>query len=62
MYDFNNSFKCADLDNILKLIDKEMIDFKNVYLNKILGELEIPESNNDIVNDIMRKLDNKFDV
>lgn len=62
MYDFNDSFKYNDLDNILKLINKNMIDFKNVYLNKILGELNIPRKNNDIViNDIIRKLNNEFD-
>ena len=61
MYDFNNSFKYADLINILNLVDKKVIDFKSVYLNKILGTLEIPKSNNDIViDDIMRKLDSNF--
>tara|TARA_Y100000591_G_scaffold332400_1_gene369567 strand:+ start:8178 stop:13562 length:5385 start_codon:yes stop_codon:yes gene_type:complete len=61
MYDFNNSFKYDDLDNILTLINKGKIDFKNVYLNKILGTLKIPESNNDIVIDNIKKnLENKI--
>lgn len=61
MYDFNNSFKYIDLDNILTLIKKQKIDFKNLYLNKILNTLNISKNNNNIViNDILRKLNNKF--
>ena len=61
MYDFNDSFKYNDLDNILKLINKNMIDFKNVYLNGILYTLNISKENNDIIIDnIMRELDNNF--
>ena len=62
MYDFNNNFKYVDLDNILNLANKEMIDFKNVYLNKILNTLNISKNNNDIVvNDVIRKLNVEFD-
>jgi hypothetical protein len=60
MYDFNNNYKYDDLNNILTLIEKQKIDFKNVYLNTILNTLNILKYNNDIViNDIIENYKNK---
>lgn len=61
MYDFNSNYKYDDLNNILTLIKKQKIDFKNVYLNTILNTLNISKDNNDIIiDDIMRELDNNY--
>ena len=63
MYDFNNDFKYNDLNNILILVNKQKIDFKNVYLNTILNTLNILKDNNDIViNDIIENYKNKNNI
>jgi len=61
MYDFNSNFKYNDLNNILTMVHKKNIDFKNLYFNTILESLNIYNNNNDIViEDIIRRTDGKI--
>ena len=62
MYDFTNDFDIECFNYILEIIEKkDKIDFKNLFLNKEIGKLNILKTNNDmVINDIMRKTDTNF--